>query len=74
MKSNELITNIEASALTGLSLDTIRVYKCSDPQFPKVATKIGNANLYRRADVLAWKARREAGKHTCRTIERKQRP
>ncbi|MCR6732850.1 MAG: hypothetical protein NVV83_01540 [Afipia sp.] len=56
----DLVSTAEAPAITGFALDTIRKYRLTDPDFPEVARKIGNVNMFRRADLIAWKAHKLA--------------
>lgn len=59
----DVVPTPEAPALLGMTLDSFRGQVKKDPRAPK-AFKIGQANFYRRAELLAWKRKRDAVRAT----------
>jgi hypothetical protein len=72
-ESFDLVSTAEAPAITGFSLDTIRAYRKTEPDFPAVARKVGNVNLFCRADLIAWKERHDARKRANNAARRTRR-
>ncbi|WP_228507587.1 hypothetical protein [Plantibacter sp. VKM Ac-2880] len=57
ISARDLVNYEEAAEILGLSLQTVRIYKIKDPDFPDPITDT-RSPVWRRADIVAYKERR----------------
>jgi predicted DNA-binding transcriptional regulator AlpA len=57
ISARDLVNYEEAAEILGLSLQTVRIYKIKDPDFPEPITDT-RSPVWRRADIVAYKERR----------------
>jgi hypothetical protein len=61
LKLSDYVPTTGGPGVTGQTLDTFRQNKWRFADFPK-SFKIGNANFYNRAELVAWARKREAAR------------
>jgi predicted DNA-binding transcriptional regulator AlpA len=59
LKLSDIVPTTGGPAVTNQTLDSFRQNKWRFPDFPK-PFKIGHANFYKRAELVAWKRKRDA--------------
>lgn len=67
ISARDLVNYEEAAEILGLSLQTVRIYKIKDPDFPEPITDT-RSPVWRRADIVAYKERRASKRKRERSL------
>lgn len=67
ISARDLVNYEEAAEILGLSLQTVRIYKIKDPDFPEPITDT-RSPVWRRSDIVAYKERRASKRKRERSL------